>query len=1057
MKTNQKNKLFTGVILFIILFVTMMFVCQPVKATVTIGGKTHLYGDKELAGLIQLKKNNALKLIVKVYYLDPTTNKRLPAFCVEPDKDGVGTGASDYNGYDALISENLEAKYWRALSAGYVGKNWQETTVENDDDWYMVTKATVHCLANNTPPSSVYKVVDHVAKSDGITLEEGIRRSTKILNECEKLYHYSINDKNGNYEAPTVNLIPNGGVTNNVGYLTQKYTLSSNKTLKSYDISLSDFPTGTTYTKNNATIEVKIPKANITNNITGTIHVNKAQVKSCPAFLAKSYNKDWQNYAIAGEACEMVSTSATLNINTNTAGLQITKIDKETKQTINNVTFQIAKDGTTVATITTNSKGIAELKNIRPGKYTVKEIKTGDGYILSNKEEEVQLKYGETTSVTLTNEYQKGNIKVVKVDARDNTTPVQGAKFEVYAKSQNTKVAEGTTDANGTVTFQNLRIGVYQVKEVATNQWYYLDNTEKTVVVEYNKTATVTIANQIKTASIEVTKKDMDYHHIKLKGVVFEIMDATTNQVVDIITTNAEGKATSKELPINKTYLVKEQSTISNYHSNKEVQKVTFSPQNEGKSISLQFYNKHQEGKLSILKVDSDNEKYQLGHIGFVIKTSESHFQDTYLIWNKSKQCYDHTSNINDATIFYTNSNGAVTVDHLRVGDYYTLIESETNQWYNSSKDISFSIQYNKENKITVKNKQKKGSVKIIKVDTENQKIKLEGVKFDVYADKNNNGKLERDEYLETITTDKNGFAQTKEYGIRDYEKLYLKEVKTDQYHLLDEEPFAVELVENTVVNVTFGNAPKKGKVKIVKVDSYDKSKKISGVKFRLYEDCNENGIIDVDDQLLEEFITNENGVATSGEYRINKKYLYVETETPEAYLLDSSVKELTLEENKVMTLVIENTPKTIQLEVIKVDEKDSEIKIPDVEFEIYEDIDQNGVITEKDKLIDTITTDREGRATSQNLRVTKKYIIRESKHNVNYQEEEITQALDFTEYLTNNQKTIVKTLEIKNTPIPKLPRTGIVNDQLLRGNLICFSIAEAVILMIIMKKGRRN
>lgn len=73
--------------------ILIFIIIKPlVLAGIQVGDKSHLYGEKELAGLLQIKGTNALKLVVKVYYIDPDTGKHLPAFCVNPEKPGVRNG-----------------------------------------------------------------------------------------------------------------------------------------------------------------------------------------------------------------------------------------------------------------------------------------------------------------------------------------------------------------------------------------------------------------------------------------------------------------------------------------------------------------------------------------------------------------------------------------------------------------------------------------------------------------------------------------------------------------------------------------------------------------------------------------------------------------------------------------------------------------------------------------------------------------------------------------------------------------------------------------------------
>src|SRR5699024_2034652 len=100
---------------------------------------------------------------------------------------------------------------------------------------------------------------------------------------------------------------------------------------------------------------------------------------------------------------------------------------------------------------------------------------------------------------------------------------------------------------------------------------------------------------------------------------------------------------------------------------------------------------------------------------------------------------------------------------------------------------------------------------KVIKVDSENNEIKLQGVEFEV-LDKDGN-------VLETITTNQDGEAYTSRYAIRDYEKLYLHETKTNEFYKLNDKQVEVELKANQITTITFENEKKKGQVEVIKVD----------------------------------------------------------------------------------------------------------------------------------------------------------------------------------------------------------------------------------------------
>lgn len=74
------------VILYIVIVLLNYFLTINIYANVEIGDNTHLYGEKDLVSILQIKSTGMLKQVTKVYYLDKDTGKKLYAFCIEPSK-----------------------------------------------------------------------------------------------------------------------------------------------------------------------------------------------------------------------------------------------------------------------------------------------------------------------------------------------------------------------------------------------------------------------------------------------------------------------------------------------------------------------------------------------------------------------------------------------------------------------------------------------------------------------------------------------------------------------------------------------------------------------------------------------------------------------------------------------------------------------------------------------------------------------------------------------------------------------------------------------------------
>lgn len=82
---------------------------------------------------------------------------------------------------------------------------------------------------------------------------------------------------------------------------------------------------------------------------------------------------------------------------------------------------------------------------------------------------------GQLVSTTAVNEFARGNLKIVKRDAYEDT-PLSGAGFCLYG-SDGQQITEGYTDANGELTFESLFYGSYSYQEFAPPKGYELDDT----------------------------------------------------------------------------------------------------------------------------------------------------------------------------------------------------------------------------------------------------------------------------------------------------------------------------------------------------------------------------------------------------------------------------------------------------------------------------------------------------------------------------------------------------------------------------------------------------
>ena len=523
----------------------------------TENDKINLKFDHDCISVLQLKGKDMLKQVAYVCYEDPNTKIRYPAFCVEPENVGIGTGAG--NSYDITLSDLNSPILWRMLYKGYVGSNYKDWNLDCDDDLYFATKTAVHCFVDGSTPKGKYEVPKRVGYGDNVTLEEVKLRGAKVLDVAQRIYEYGFNSSD-NYIKATVEISKDKNyelTLNNTKYLVQDYKVKANKELSSYDVKISNFPEGTkilnsnnieSKTINNDMFKIAIPEDMINENFDGDINVYNAKVKSYPIFYGSSGNTNTQDYVISS-GFEITQAKTTLSIDAYKSSLKIVKTDEE-KKPIANVIFNVKYEaGENIGDFKTDKNGVISINNLKQGNVIVTEKKVHEKYILDSVSKNIKLEYNKTSTVNVTNKYKTGKIKVIKVDKDENSIAVDGVEFELYSKESGKVIGTYITDEKGEIYINNLRIGKYSLIEKKTNKWYNLNDEEINVDVEWDKTSNIIIKNEAKKGQVRVIKVDKDNNEIKLKGVEFEVLDENDN-ILETLVTDKNGEALTKEYPL---------------------------------------------------------------------------------------------------------------------------------------------------------------------------------------------------------------------------------------------------------------------------------------------------------------------------------------------------------------------------------------------------------------------------------------------------------------------------------------------------------------------------
>ena len=170
----------------------------------------------------------------------------------------------------------------------------------------------------------------------------------------------------------------------------------------------------------------------------------------------------------------------------------------------------------------------------------------------------------------LINTVQTGKLNMKKISSNSSLTSgnsnysYSGAQYGVYtnANATGTPVGTLTIDSSGNSNTLTLLSGTYYVKETKASKGYMLDTTIHRVTVTDNNTATFTSSEPPMSVKINLTKvsnnskvtNNNDLY--SLKGAEYSIYrNSSCTQYVTKITTDANGKGSISNLPLNIYYM----------------------------------------------------------------------------------------------------------------------------------------------------------------------------------------------------------------------------------------------------------------------------------------------------------------------------------------------------------------------------------------------------------------------------------------------------------------------------------------------------------------------
>ena len=494
--------------------------------------------------------------------------------------------------------------------------------------------------------------------------------------------------------------------------------------------------------------------------------------------------------------------------------------------------------------------------------YTVYEVSGTTGYSFSIDPVTFEITPNGIVKKVFTNKAMTGTISIVKHSA-DGV--LSGWQFRVTgtAKTGQSYDKTFTTDAKGTITISNIRIGDYKVTEVKTGKTVgYITENSKDLEVKTDTVTTVNFENK-PYANIVINKVDAKTGE-KVTGATFGIYtdaeceipaqaytSATDDTLTDaVITESATGKYTCNFLPIESkdgtTYYVKELIAPEGYYLDTNVHAVTLQTANATVSVNNEIgksdFNEYPYGHGAVIKewkLDNGTADMTADEIAQMKAELEKSLYFTvkdrngkYITATGADGIYTYNGD-STSEFRYTLKNSTFAIAELPTGDY-TVTEFSTLSDYTikSENPVKITVARNQTATATFVNERDTGTGKVIKVwkqfDTMTAAEQAEIEKNVYFTVTDSNGaylkvKESNGSYIycgtqktETKFALKNGEFVIAELPTGDYT---VTEFSTlSDYTIKSENPVKITVVKNQTATATFVNERDTGTGKVVKV-----------------------------------------------------------------------------------------------------------------------------------------------------------------------------------------------------------------------------------------------
>ena len=742
--------------------------------------------------------------------------------------------------------------------------------------------------------------------------------------------------------------------------------------------------------------------------------------------------------------------------------------------------------------LTCDENGFAQTKDLPYGIYTVKQTSGWEGRELMKPFDVFINSDGQTYRYLTNNANFESYIKIVKKDAETgNTIPYAGAGFQIYDPNgelvtmtytypEVTTIDTFYTTADGDlITPQTLEYGKgYSLVEVQAPYGYvlnsepvYFDVVQEDSAEESGITVIEVVRENVaQKGTITVEKTGEIFSTVAgdkglyqpifsasgLEGAVYEItaaediytldgtLRASKGEVVDTITTGADGTAKSKELYLGR-YEVRETKAPYGMVLNGETHTVELVYAGQEVAVtetSTSFYNERQKVEIDLIKSLEVDEAYGVGNNGEIFDVSFGLYAAEELT------AADGTTIPADGLIevITLDENGhGKAISDLPMGSYYVQ-EISTNSAYLKD-DTKYPVVFEYAGQETalvsitanegeaIENDLIYGSVSGKKYDEDGNA--LGGALIGIF--KTGTEEFTAETAIQTTTSADDGSFSFEKVP---YGTWIIREIESPTGFVLSDEEIPVtigsvdELVEVELVNEFIT-----GSIELTKVDEDYPDNKLTGAVFEVYADKNGDGKLDDGDELLGEMAELGDGVYQMSDLRYGK-YLVRETKAPEGFLLDTNVYPVSIEEDgKIYTVENEvgvgfiNAAQKGSLKIVKTS---SDGKVEGFSFRVTgKDYDQ------------TFTTDANGEILIEGLRI--------GEYTVSEVSDDASAGYILPAEKQATVKTDATTIVEMHNELRETPKTGDDFNPALWAGLAAVSVISAGVLGFVGFKNRKK